>query len=422
MSNDTERGDLPGEYPTYRPPWQRPLAPADVAGESSATDPPDRQGDATPERRGGPGTSARASRRSALMVAGLGLAAALVGGVAGGGVVAYFDRDGAAGTDQAAPAATGPTAIELTGAIVEAATSARPAVVRIESTRTTAAGREQDVGSGVVFDLEGHIVTNAHVVLETDSLKVVLADGTERPAVLVGHDFPFNDIAVLQIGPLNLKPLPIGDSSALRPGETVVAIGNPLGQFDGSISVGVVSGIAREQTFDGVRQEDLIQTDAALNNGNSGGALVNLAGQFVGMPTAVLRQSSSGQAVNGIAFALPSSRIVEIANRIIANGGAIERPSLGIEHIDLTAEALARLPRLAVNEGAVVAAVASGGPAAEAGIKPGDIIVELGGAAIDEETPLYNALMEHVPGETVRVVLNRNGRIIDVEVRLAKRS
>jgi len=265
-------------------------------------------------------------------------------------------------------------------------------------------------------------VTNAHVVLETDSLKVVLADGTERPAVLVGHDFPFNDIAVLQIGPLNLKPLPIGDSSALRPGETVVAIGNPLGQFDGSISVGVVSGIAREQTFDGVRQEDLIQTDAALNNGNSGGALVNLAGQFVGMPTAVLRQSSSGQAVNGIAFALPSSRIVEIANRIIANGGAIERPSLGIEHIDLTAEALARLPRLAVNEGAVVAAVASGGPAAEAGIKPGDIIVELGGAAIDEETPLYNALMEHVPGETVRVVLNRNGRIIDVEVRLAKRS
>jgi 2-alkenal reductase len=208
----------------------------------------------------------------------------------------------------------------------------------------------------------------------------------------------------------------------LKLGETVLAIGNPLGKFDGSVSVGVISGLDRSETFDGVRQRDLIQTDAALNNGNSGGALVNLSGQFIGMPTAVLRQSNSGQPVNGIAFALPAARVLEIANEIIATGAAIERPALGVEHIDLTPETLARLPRLAVNEGAAVASVTPGGPAAEAGIRPGDVIVQLGDTVIDQETPLFNALLEHEVGETVRVVLNRNARIIDVEVRLAKRS
>lgn len=427
--NDWPGPGRPPEDP-YRPSWERRFqspaghgfesVPAQLQEEPPAADPAEsRAGDAV--RRlpmSSPGTGAA-------RWAGLGIVAfvaSLLGGVAGGMVVAtYGSSDGDSGENlgSSRPAVL---TVEQTSAIAEVAASARPGVVRIESVKTTITGQEQDIGSGVVLDTAGHIVTNAHVVLGTDSLKVVLADGTGRPAILVGHDFPFTDVAVLQIGPGNLQPIPPGDSGSLRLGETVVAIGNPLAEFDGSVSVGVISGLDRVRVFDAVRQDDLIQTDAAVNSGNSGGALLNLSGQFVGMPTAVLRQSRSGSVVEGIAFALPSNRVLAIANQIIANGGTIERPSLGIEHIDITADNIARLPRTAVSQGALVAAVAAGGPAAEAGIRPGDVITSLGDADITRELPLYNALMAYAPGDTVRVVLNRNGRIIDVEVRLGKHS
>lgn len=421
----------PGRQPEdpYRPPWERRFqSPVDQdveslppgqdrplphAGEAGARDD-------TPLRTSAPSPATGAARW--LGLGGLVIAASLVGGVVGGAIVAAlgsFDED-PGGESPAGDQAV--LTVEQTSAIAEVAASARPGVVRIESVKTTLTGQEQDVGSGVILDTSGHIITNAHVVLGTDSLKVVLADGTERPAILVGHDFPFTDVAVLQVGPGNLEPIPPGDSDSLRLGETVIAIGNPLAEFDGTVSVGVISGLARVRIFDAVRQADLIQTDAAVNNGNSGGALLNLSGQFVGMPTAVLRQSRSGSVVEGIAFALPSNRVLQIANEIIANGGALERPSLGIEHVDITAENFARLPRTAVSQGALVAAVVAGGPAAEAGIRIGDVITSVGDVDIDREQPLYNALMAHAPGETVRVVLNRNGRIIDVEVRLAKRS
>lgn len=429
MTNDDPRG--PGHAPgePFRPPWERRFpAPLDAGSEAApapaAGQPPRRE--VTPEHppsgaQPGAAQGGR-SRPGPLALAGMVLGAAILGGLVGGVVAtALLER-----SDEDAGAAGGSTAavltVEQTSAIAEVAAAARPGVVRIESIKSTPAGKEQDIGSGVVLDEAGHIVTNAHVVIGTDSLKVVLADGTERPAVLVGHDFPFSDVAVLQIGPGGLTPIPAGDSAALRLGETVVAIGNPLAEFDGSVSVGVVSGLDRVRVFDGVRQADLIQTDAAVNNGNSGGALLNLSGQFVGMPTAVLRQSRSGSTVEGIAFALPANRVLQVANQIIANGGPIERPSLGLEHIEITAENSSRLPRTAVHEGAMVAAVAPGGPAAEAGIRVGDVITTIGDAAVDRSNPLYNALMTHAPGDTVRVVLNRNGRIIEVEVRLAKRS
>jgi 2-alkenal reductase len=295
-------------------------------------------------------------------------------------------------------------------------------VIKIESTRRGTGGIEQDVGSGVILDREGHILTNAHVVLGTESLRAILPDGTERPAILVGHDYPFTDLAVLQVGPGNLVPMAIGDSSALQLGETVVAIGNPLAEFEGSVSLGVVSGLNRSRLHDGVLQPDLIQTDAALNNGNSGGALVNLQGELVGIPTSVLRQTRTGQAVEGIGFALPSNRVIQVARGIIAAGGQYPRPSLGIEHMDLTPEVLSRAPRLGTDRGALVTQVAASGPGASAGIQPGDVITRIGEYDIDSRRPLLNALMEYEPGQSVRVVLNRNGRIIEVEVRLGKRN
>lgn len=356
---------------------------------------------------------------------GMGLAlvglAALVGGAVGGGVVAYLDDDpnAAEETERAFQALT----VEQTAAISEAAQQTRPSVVRIESTRRgSGGGIEQDIGSGVVLDQEGHIVTNAHVVLNTETLKVILPDGTERPAILVGHDYPFTDVAVLQIGPGNLKPIEPGDSGSLKLGESVIAVGNPLAEFDGSISVGVVSGLSRVRMLDGVRQADLIQTDAAVNSGNSGGALVNLRGQFVGMPTAIIRQSRSGQDVEGIAFALPANRVLEIARTIVETGASVARPSIQAQHVDLTPEVLAKIPRPGASQGALVSTVAAGGAAAEGGIQAGDIISQVGDQEINLENPLFNVMMNYKAGDTARVVLNRNGRIIETEVRFAQRT
>lgn len=361
-----------------------------------------------------------AQRVNWLAVGSIALAAALIGGAVGGAVVARLDDD--AGAPAGAGSSAQALTVEQTSAIADAATAARPSVVRIESTKRTATGTEQDVGSGVVLDPGGHILTNAHVVLGTDSLKVILSDGTERGAILLGHDYPFTDVAVLQIGPGGLTPLPLGDSDALKLGEAVVAIGNPLAEFDGSVSVGVVSGLGRTRNFDGVRQEDLIQTDAAVNNGNSGGALVNLKGQFVGMPTAILRQTRSGASVEGIAFALPSNRLLQIAAVIIRDGGPYPRPSLQLDHQDLTSDVLPRLGRLSVREGALVVAVTPSGAAEKAGIQAGDILTSVGDHPVNPDHPLYNVLMGYAPGDTVKVVLNRNGRIIEAEVRLAQRS
>jgi S1-C subfamily serine protease len=379
---------------------------------------------APPETTSTPGGPPPASRPPGLLKT-FGVAA--FGALAGGALVAAAVfvagiGDEAPASHQDAPPTSTLLTVEQTSAVAEAAARGRQSIVKILSTRKTANGAlEQDIGSGVIIDDQGHIVTNAHVVQGTETLKVFLVDGTEQPAILVGHDYPFNDIAVLQIGPGKAGPLEIGDSSALQPGETVVAVGNPLAEFDFSISVGVVSALNRRRILDGVRQDDLIQTDAALNSGNSGGALVNLRGQFVGMPTLVLRQGRTGAPIEGLGFALPSNHVMEVARRIIAANGAIARPSLGLDHLDITAELVDRA-RLAVEEGAVVRSVVAGGAAAMAGIQPGDIITRVGDVDVNKDTPLLNALIDLEAGQSVSVVLNRSGRIIEVEVRLTART
>jgi 2-alkenal reductase len=227
---------------------------------------------------------------------------------------------------------------------------------------------------------------------------------------------------VLQVGGANLPAIPLGDSSKLQLGETVVAIGNPLSEFSGTVTAGVVSGLNRIRTFDGVIQDDLIQTDAAINSGNSGGALLNLQGQLVGIPTAILRQSRGGASVEGIAFALPINRGMDIARGIISGNGNYPRPSLGLDAQDITPDVLSRLPRLGVDHGALVTAVAVAGPGSQAGIVAGDVITRVGDRDVNTDRLFLNTLTGLKPGDDVKVVLNRNGRIIEVDVKLGKRT
>lgn len=389
------------------PPGEWPQPPRD-AGQATGSFAP------APARAGGPG---RPRGLALLLTAVVALLAGLAIGVFA--TLALRDEDDGNGGGAAAPSSATVAAAGALDPVVEAVARARPAVVRVEA--TTAAGAE--VGSGVVLDTAGHIVTNAHVVLGATRLAVVLADGSVLEATLVGHDFPFTDLAVLQVAPgPALVPVVPGDSDALQLGETVVAIGNPLAEFDGSVSRGVVSGLDRTRTFDGFRQDDFIQTDAPVNSGNSGGALLNLAGELVGMPTAVLRESRSGTTVEGIAFALPARRVIEVAGTIIALGGPPPRPSLELDHVDLDPEAAGFFPGAAVVEGALVRRLALPGAAADAGIRAGDIITEVAGRPVDAAHPLLNALVEFAPGDLVKVVFNRNGRIIEAEVLLAQRS
>lgn len=374
-----------------------------------------------------PTSAGRPSRLRGLMSTGLvALLAAAAGGLISGTAVALLsgENDGqppaAVSTSGSSPA--GVTRVDVTSAISEVAAAGRASVVRIESERRSDGRRTTDVGSGVVIDDKGHIVTNAHVVLGTSALRIFLSDGTERQAFLIGHDAPFSDVAVLQIGLDGPPPLPIGDSSALRPGDSVVAVGNPLSEFAGSVTVGVVSGVDRVRVFDSVRNDDLIQTDAALNSGNSGGALLNLAGQLVGMPTAVLRESNSGQPVQGIGFAIPSNRLLEIARLIIEAGGSPARPTLGIDHVDLSPEVAVRAGLQPGTTGALVTSVAEGSPASLAGVRLGDVITRIGQFELGSDRPLLNALMEFSPEQSVTVYLARNGQTIETQVRLGRRS
>ena len=301
-------------------------------------------------------------------------------------------------------------------AITEAVQKALPAVVAVidkEVTPTGDGGQPLAMGSGVVIDEQGHIVTNEHVVHEVGKVTVMLADGQERDAELVGDDWPFTDVAVLKIDGEGLAPIAVGDSDALVPGQRVIAVGNPLQGFYSSVTVGVVSGVGRRWQRDGIFMEGLIQTDAAVNPGNSGGALVDSLGRLVGMPTSVVR-SDNGRTVEGVAFAIPSKTIKDVADQIIESGRT-RRAYLGVSHIDVTPE-VAAARSLPVDRGAWVSSVGDGSPADEAGIKVGDIILRMGELDITADLPFLNVLMRLDPEETVPTIVNRGGNEITLQV------
>jgi 2-alkenal reductase len=323
-----------------------------------------------------------------------------------------------------ATAISGSPAVAGGDPVVDTVKNVAPAVVTVLNTLQAPLGaggllgENQASGSGVIISPEGYIVTNNHVVEGYQKLQVIFLDGTPHDAELIGTD-AFSDLAVIQIKDEVPASVSFGDSDALQPGETVIAIGSPLGTYKNSVTTGVVSALNRTVG----PMEGLIQTDAAINHGNSGGPLINLRGQVVGINTLVVRGSSDvgdpTDAAQGLGFSVPSKTVQHVSDQLIKDG-EVRWPYLGVEYKMISRE-LAATENLPVLQGAVITNVPSSGPAASAGILEGDIITAVDGANITEESSLRQTLMQYDVGETVTITVLRDDEKTDVDVTLAKR-
>jgi serine protease Do len=311
---------------------------------------------------------------------------------------------------------------EISTMITDVVERVEPAVVtvvgEIAGRRTFfgTTGTQQVSGSGFIVHEDGYIITNNHVVEEVDELTVFLSDGSEVPVEVVGRDV-FSDLAVLKAGNKLPAAILLGDSDKLKPGESVIAIGSPLGDFRNSVTVGVISATGRMiDTGQGYEMENLIQTDAAINSGNSGGPLVNLAGEVVGVNTLVVRGSSGSASAEGLGFAIPANMVRLISQQIIEEG-YFARPYLGVQVQHVTPNAAQRYD-FPVEWGAYVTGVGPGTPASRAGLKPGDIIVRIGDGHLDEETQFLNALFNYQPGDLVEIEVMRGDQRVVLDVTL----
>jgi S1-C subfamily serine protease len=373
------------------------------------------------------------------------VAAALAGGGAGAAVV------GIAGTGtktvttrvvaQAAPAANTAGSSQTVSQLYDASV---PGVVEIDATTTSSGSSQgfgfggggngstsQAEGTGFVYDTAGHILTNEHVVSGATSVKVQLHDGSTYTATVVGTD-PSTDVAVLKIAApaSKLHPLTLGDSGAVKVGDGVVAIGDPFG-LDDTVTTGIVSALNREITApDNTPIEGAIQTDAAINHGNSGGPLFDLQGKVIGI-TAQIESDSGGN--DGVGFAIPSNLVKSIATQLIQNG-SVQHPLLGVQVETLPKSAATLLGEPA---GVAVATVQSGSGAEKAGLKAatgsatvagqsyptgGDVITAIDGKKVTTAEELRNAITAKKVGASVELTLVRGGKTRTVHATLGSRS
>ena len=274
----------------------------------------------------------------------------------------------------------------------------------------------QSSGSGFILTEDGYVVTNFHVVEGASSVKVVLFDGDAYPAALVGYDST-NDLAVLKVEAKGLDPVALGSSDALIVGDQVVAIGNPLGELTATLTVGYVSAKERSISTDGTIL-NMIQTDAAINSGNSGGPLFNMKGEVVGITTAKYSgSSSSGATIEGIGFAIPMDDVLEAIHQLI-QFGYIKSAYLGVlvQNLDPSVAAVYGLP-----VGAYVASVENGYCAQKAGIQAKDIIVAVGNTTVENISDLTRALRNYDPGDKVKITVYRAGQMLEIPVILDER-
>ncbi|MEI2776937.1 MAG: trypsin-like peptidase domain-containing protein [Tetrasphaera sp.] len=335
-----------------------------------------------------------------------GLIAALLGGLVGAGL-----RDGLPGV---LPSAQSGSTVRPEGSIARIAADALPSIVTIRA----AGNGESATGSGFVYDNAGHVVTNNHVVEGVgEDIQVVLSSGERIEASVVGTDDAY-DIAVLATGRTNLRALPIGDSETVVVGDPVLAVGAPLG-LSSTVTSGIVSAVDRPVVAGDASTRsyiNAIQTDAAINPGNSGGPLLDAAGRVIGMNSAIAAPpgSSPGSSGNiGLGFAIPSAQIVKTAGQLISKGSA-EHPVIGVLLDENYVGQGAKVRESEANGDPVV----DNGPADQAGMQPGDVILSFDGRQITDADDLIVAIRAKSVGDSVRMTVRRDGRTVDVTMTL----
>ena len=316
-------------------------------------------------------------------------------------------------TLQALPAA----AQEGSGSVVAVVERISPAVVTVLNLDAT--GGEQGSGSGIIIAPDNYVITNNHVVDAAQQLAIVLSDGTTRSATLVGRD-QYADVAVLRTTDSLPGGAQFGDSDTLQPGQTLIAIGSPLGNFKNTVTVGVLSATGRRlDTGDGFYMDDLLQTDAAINPGNSGGPLLDLEGRVMGLNTAIVRGNGLGQTVaEGLGFAVASNTVRAISEQLIQRGRVI-RPFFAARWEPVSAYMVWRY-NLPVNWGVLITYVAPGANAAVAGLLPGDIIISIDGVDLNAENPFINVLLNYRPGDHLQLDIVRERQQLQTLLTLAE--
>jgi serine protease Do len=336
----------------------------------------------------------------------------------------YLDP-GTGRTQTADPVESAPAGIPADEPVARVASLLSPSVVQINVSgiKQTPFGaqKEEGMGSGVIYRSDGYIITNNHVVEGSRGVEVAFADGTTERGEVVGTD-PTTDIAVVSV---DRDDLPAAGFASGDPivGQTAVAVGSPSG-FESTVTSGIISGTGREipAEYTGGRQAaslvDLVQTDAAISPGNSGGALADREGRVIGINAAYLPPAETG--AENIGFAIPSDTAVSVADQLIQNGEAVH-PYLGVYLSDLTQETASRFGS-PVDSGALIEEVEPGSPAAAAGIQRGDIVTAAGSEEVRSSGDLLSALRNYMPGDTVRLTVLRNGEKTTLQANLAERT
>jgi S1-C subfamily serine protease len=411
--NRTADPTEPVEVQSWGPPPQQSAPPSAWNPTRPPSPPPAAPPPPAPRR--GPGAGA---------IVAIALVAGIFSGSLSGVAVSNLLRPEAVTSGSQPPTGSNVSSVHIdeSSAVIKAVTDAMPAVVTIRSTTTGGAfGGATGSGSGFIFNSDGWILTNRHVVQGASALQVIFNDTSTAPATVYGID-SVTDLAIVKVDMQNLPTVSIGSSTDLQPGQLAIAIGNPLGNFENTVTTGVISGLGRQIRAGDATQSsseqlsNLIQTDAAINPGNSGGPLLNSAGQVIGVNTAV------SQDAQGIGFAIP----IDIAKPLIdlaLAGKPLERPWIGVRYVAIT-RALATQENLPVETGALIStdtnqpAVVPGSPAAAAGLQAGDIVVSVDGQSVDGDHDLSTRLLPHSPGDAVVLSILRNGKSQDVTVTL----
>ena len=400
-----------------------------TGASGGATPPPAQPQNAAPAAPKKPKKNAGKAAKSIVtlvLAAAMGFMGGFVGARFGGGskvVIQQVERSDSAAADS--ESAAGGTSVSSGMTTAQVAKTVSPSVVVITTEQVVYSqwswyGQSQvesGAGSGVIISSDGYILTCAHVVSGASNITVSIGD-KDYPATLVGEDTT-SDIAVVKVDATGLTPATVGNSDSLKVGESVMAVGNPLGELGGTVTSGIVSALNRSVSIQGsssVNTMSLIQMDASVSPGNSGGGLFNMNGELVG----IVNAKSSDSDAEGLGFAIPVNDAVKVAQELLENGYVTGRPYLGISYYAVTDAQTAA--QLGVNAyGVYIVEVVKGGPADKAGLQAGDRIVSVDGSEVATQSDLGTLMQNHKAGDTIEITVARGGQMQTVNVTLGEK-